>query len=72
MVMPVELGLLMDDGTTQRLSLPVEVWFGGDKYTLVISGPRKVNSVTIDPDAWYPDIRRQNNRWPAVGSAMSQ
>ena len=27
MPMPVELSLLMDDGTTQRLTLPVEIWF---------------------------------------------
>ena len=65
--MPVELELLMDDGTTQRLKLPVEIWFGGATYTAIVPGPRKVNSVTIDPDARYPDVRRQNNRWPAGG-----
>jgi hypothetical protein len=71
MVMPVELALLLDDGTTQRVSLPVEVWFGGDRYTFVLPGPKKVNSVTIDPNGWYPDVRRENNRWPVAGSAMS-
>ena len=63
--MPVELELLMDDGTTQRLTHPVEIWFGGATYTAIVPGPKKVNSVTIDPDARYPDVRRQNNRWPA-------
>jgi hypothetical protein len=72
MVMPVELALLLDDGTTERVSLPVEVWFGGDRYTFVLPGPKKVNSVNIDPEGWYPDVRRENNRWPVVGSAMSQ
>lgn len=62
--MPVELGLTMDDGSTQRLSLPVEIWFAGDSYTAIVPGPRKVNAVTVDPDNRYPDVRRDNNRWP--------
>jgi aminopeptidase N len=67
--MPVDLGLLMDDGSTRRLRLPVEVWFGGDRYTAVVTGPRKVNSVAIDPDSTYPDVRRENNRWPRPPAA---
>jgi hypothetical protein len=63
--MPVELALLMDDGSTQRLTLPVEIWFGGSTYTAVVPGPKKVNSVTVDPESRYPDVRRENNRWPA-------
>ena len=62
--MPVELSLLMDDGSTRRLSLPVEVWFLGNRYTAVVPGPHKVNAVTIDPDGWYPDVNRENNKWP--------
>jgi hypothetical protein len=63
--MPVELALSMDDGSTQKLTLPVEIWFGGATYTAVVPGPRKVNSVTVDPESRYPDVRRDNNRWPA-------
>jgi hypothetical protein len=62
--MPVDLELTMDDGSTQRLMLPVEIWFGGDHYTAIVPGPKKVNSVTIDPESRYPDMRRENNRWP--------
>jgi hypothetical protein len=67
MPMPVELALVMDDGTTQRLSLPVEVWYAGDRYAALIPGPRKVTGVTIDPEGWYPDVNRENNAWPAPG-----
>jgi aminopeptidase N len=63
MPMPVELSLLLDDGSTQRLTLPVEIWGKGDRYTALIPGPKKVNGVTIDPDGWYPDVDRTNNRW---------
>ncbi len=64
MPMPVELSLLMDDGSTRKISLPVEIWFRGSRYTAVIPGPGKVNSVTIDSEGWYPDVKRANNKWP--------
>jgi peptidase M1-like protein len=63
MPMPVELDLRMDDGTTQQLSLPVDVWYGGGRYAAVVSGPKKVVGVTVDPKNYYPDVRRENNRW---------
>ena len=66
MPMPVELALLMDDGSTRRLTLPVEIWLHGSRFTALVPGPRKVNGVVVDPDGKYPDVRRDNNRWPAV------
>ncbi|MEA2714098.1 MAG: hypothetical protein QOK27_2059 [Gemmatimonadales bacterium] len=72
MPMPVELDLRMNDGTTQHLSLPVEVWEGGPQYTAVVPGPKTVVGVTVDPKKLYPDVRRENNRWdapkPATGA----
>jgi Peptidase family M1 domain len=69
MPMPVELSLRMDDGTQRRLSLPVEVWFGGSRYTALVPGPRRVTGVIIDPQNFYPDVHRQNNRWVAEDTA---
>ena len=65
MPMPVELELVMDDGTTQRMSLPVEVWYGGDRYNVLVPEAKKVVRVTIDPKKLYPDVRRENNVWSA-------
>lgn len=62
--MPVRLAMLMDDGSTQTLQLPVEIWFGGNRYTAVVPGPRKVNSVILDAEGLYPDVDRADNRWP--------
>jgi hypothetical protein len=69
MPMPVELELVMDDGSKERLVLPVEVWYGGRDYTALVPGPKKVVGVTIDPKNYYPDIRRENNRWAAARTA---
>ncbi len=64
MPMPVELALAMEDGTTRRVSLPVEVWYAGDQYSLLVPGPGKVTGVIVDPEGWYPDVDRGNNSWP--------
>jgi aminopeptidase N len=69
MPMPVELDLRMDDRTTQHLSLPVDVWLGGSRYTAVVPGPKTVVGVTVDPKNFYPDVRRENNRWDAPKTA---
>jgi hypothetical protein len=71
MPMPVELDLRMDDGTTQHLNLPVEVWQGGNQYSAIVPGPKKVVGVTLDPKSFYPDVRRDNNRWDAGKAAGS-
>jgi peptidase M1-like protein len=65
MPMPVELELVMDDGTTKQMSLPVEVWYGGRYYNVLVPEAKKVVRVTIDPKKLFPDVRRENNLWSA-------
>ena len=48
------------------MSLPVEVWYGGDRYNLLVPEAKKVVKVTIDPKKLYPDVRRENNVWEAT------
>jgi hypothetical protein len=64
LVMPVDLALLLDDGSRTTLDLPVEVWFYGNRYTAVVPGPAAVVSVVIDPDTGFVDLDRTNNQWP--------
>jgi hypothetical protein len=63
MPMPVELEVRTREGTSSRLKLPVEVWFGGTRYAALVPG--EIVGVTIDPDGAYPDVNRANNIWPA-------
>ena len=63
----------MDDGSTQRLTLPVEIWFGGRPlHRDRARAAGRWTRVTVDPDATYPDVRRENNRWPAAASRPSR
>ncbi len=72
MPMPVELELVMDDGSTKRMSLPVEVWYGGNRYNVLVPAAMKVVKVTIDPKKLYPDVRRENNVWAERGTEGTQ
>lgn len=60
MVMPAELQMTLADGSAERLNLPVEIWYGGDRYTVLVPD-RRVTGVIVDPDRAYPDVDRRNN-----------
>jgi hypothetical protein len=62
--MPVIMDLLMDDGFTRRVTLPVEVWIPGNLYVATIPGPNKVTSVKLNPDKTLPDMGGNNDNWP--------
>jgi hypothetical protein len=62
--MPVIMDLLMDDGFTRRVMLPVEIWIPGNLYVATIPGPNKVTSVKLNPDKDLPDMGGNNDNWP--------
>ncbi|OQP67464.1 peptidase M1 [Niastella vici] len=64
MVMPVVVQLVFNNGTTQRIQLPVETWFQHTTCTFTVPTTATVTSVTLDPDHLLPDANRQNNGWP--------
>ncbi|MBS1604200.1 MAG: M1 family peptidase, partial [Bacteroidetes bacterium] len=61
MAMPATLELVWQDGTRERITLPVETWLQSGKRTLHF--PAGLVSVIIDPDKVLPDINRANNSW---------
>jgi len=64
MVMPAELAITYDDGTTDIVRLPVEMWNLGSRFTYRVPHARGTPvTVELDPRAVYPDISRANNRW---------
>ena len=63
MVMPVTLAVTFDDGTTQTMRLPVEMWNLGDVFVYRVPDKRPVLRIVIDPTDALPDIDRSNNQW---------
>ncbi|MDQ3138036.1 MAG: M1 family metallopeptidase [Gemmatimonadota bacterium] len=62
-VMPVELELGFADGTAQTVALPVEIWYGGNRYVhRLVSGPAIVRA-RVNPDGQLPDLLPLNDAW---------
>jgi hypothetical protein len=64
MIMPAEVTLTFDDGTTQVVKLPIEMWNLGNRFVYRVPGTKGVRAAEIDARRALPDIDRSNNRWP--------
>ena len=62
-VMPVELELGFDDGTTQLVKLPVEIWYGGNRYVYQVKPGKTIVSARVNPDGTFPDAVSSNDAW---------
>ena len=68
-VMPVELELTFDDGTTQVVKLPVEIWYGGNRYVLRVMPGKVIVRARVNPDGMFPDLIPGNDAWTAPAAA---
>jgi hypothetical protein len=62
-VMPVELELGYEDGTTEMVKLPVEIWYEGNRYVYDVKPGKVVVSARINPDGTLPDALATNDTW---------
>jgi aminopeptidase N len=63
--MPVPLVVTRANGRTDTVTVPVDVWLGGAKKTDVkVAKEPAVKSIEIDPGRDFPDVDRDNQRWP--------
>ena len=67
MAMPVTVELVWQDGTHQRILLPVETWMQSGTHVLHLPGGKALATVTLDPDHLLPDEDRKNNVWKNGG-----
>lgn len=65
MVMPVTLKVTEENGNTQEIKLPVNIWQRDAEWTFKCSTTSGLKSVIIDPNGELPDINRNNNKWEA-------
>jgi hypothetical protein len=64
-VMPVELLLTFDDGTTSQTKLPVDIWVMGNRYVYQDHSGKTVVRATVNPDGTLPDALTANDAWPS-------
>ncbi|HEU5303444.1 MAG TPA: M1 family metallopeptidase [Gemmatimonadales bacterium] len=64
-VMPVHLLITRAGGKADSLTVPAELWFGGERRRSVrIAASPAVNAIDIDPKREFPDLDRSNQVWP--------
>ncbi|MDP4257213.1 MAG: M1 family metallopeptidase [Bacteroidota bacterium] len=66
MAMPVALAIQQQNGHTDTVILPAEVWEKGSPYTFHFASTSAIRSVVIDPEHDFPDIDPSNNTWTGV------
>jgi aminopeptidase N len=65
LVMPLILKLDFEDGTTEEMKLPAEIWrFNTKKTSKLIVTKKVLKSVTFDPREELADCDVENNHWP--------
>jgi hypothetical protein len=63
--MPVPLTVHREDGSTEQLEIPVDVWLAGATRAEVVVAPTPaITRVEIDAAGAFPDADRSNNVWP--------
>ena len=66
LVMPVPLQVTYEDGTTERIDYPVELWAKrAEKVSRLLMTKSPIVRLEIDPERGLADVDRANNVWPA-------
>jgi hypothetical protein len=68
MTLPLEMDLTYQEGSTERIKLPVEMWNLGRRFAYRIKSGKPVTRVVVDPRGVLPDVDRSNNEVAKRGS----
>jgi hypothetical protein len=63
MAMPVVIAIQQDNGKTDTITLPAEIWERGSSWTFHYNSTSALKSVVIDPLHEFPDFNPENNKW---------
>ena len=65
LVMPLIVEYSYADGTTERVTYPVQLWRKNDtSVKKIITSDKELIGVTVDPDQETADVNSDNNSWP--------
>ncbi|MFD1094958.1 M1 family metallopeptidase [Salegentibacter chungangensis] len=66
MPMPVEMKITYEDGSSEELRLPVEIWQRGDTWRHLLETGKKIKKIQLDPKKILPDVNFSNDTWPST------
>ena len=63
--MPIIVEYNYADGSSERVTYPVQVWRKNDNSVRkLLTSDKELTGVTVDPDAATADVNLNNNAWP--------
>jgi aminopeptidase N len=66
LVMPIILELEYDNGKTEEIRIPAEIWRRNDeRVSKMLFAPAEIVRLTVDPHREMADVDLSNNSWPA-------
>jgi len=66
LVTPVQMDVTFENGTVERIDLPVDVWRANEReFVFGLFSDDELTKVVVDPDGWFADIDRDDNEWVA-------
>jgi hypothetical protein len=63
LVMPVTMEVTQENGKSEILELPVQVWHRGNSWTMDYDSDSRIKRIEIDPRKEFPDVNTGNNVW---------
>ena len=65
LVMPLIVEYTYADGTTEKVTYPVQIWRKNDnEVSLALGKDKEIVKITVDPDFETADVNTNNNSWP--------
>ena len=65
-LMPVVMEVTYDDGSKERIKLPVDIWRNNElKFQKGFFSNKQVVKIQLDPDEVFTDVDPKNNTWEA-------
>lgn len=71
MAMPIVLAIRQENGQSDTITLPVEIWQKGGTKTFAYNSASKIKSIVIDPSHDFPDINPSNNTWTGTAATKA-
>ena len=72
LLMPIQMEVTFDDGSTQKIKLGADVWRRNElSFTYGFFTDKNVTKVVLDPDEVLVDVNKDNNTWTKAPPAAS-
>ena len=65
LVMPIIVEYTYDDGTTEKVKYPAQIWRKNDnRVSRALATDKEITKIVVDPDLETADVNLDNNSWP--------